>query len=385
MMATIVWHSCAPWAASGYGTQTALWAQKLKEMGHDVYISAFYGLSGAPTEWNGIPVLPGWGQNYCSGSLGEHCRRINPDLVITLGDIWVLDPGVLRQIPIAHWLPSDCRPMSTADRNVLEQSFPQLIAMSKFGYERFAREGFAPVYVPHGINLDTFKPSVTRDEDREAMGVAGKFVIGMNSANNDAIRKAIPEAMLAFAKFHRDHPESMLSLHTYVHQEGGQDLEFLAEHLGISDVTRVVDQYRYVDGMISGTDLAQWYGTLDVLNAASYGEGFGLPIVEAQACGIPVITTETSSMMELNPHGISVGGEPFWNGVHRGWWIRPSVSQLYRAFSQAYECRDDVDRDKLRDFTFEYDVDHVAETYMGPAVEELIRRIDFRLGRERAG
>lgn len=257
-MATIVWHSCAPWAASGYGTQTAIWGPKLREMGHDVYISTYYGLSGAPTEWNGIPVLPGFGQNYCSASLGEHCRKIDPDLVITLGDIWVLDPGILRQIPIAHWLPSDCRPMSAADRAVLEQSFPQLIAMSRFGYERFAREGFAPVYVPHGINMDIFKPSETRDKDREAMGVDGKFVIGMNSANNDAIRKAIPEAMLAFAKFHRDHPDSILSLHTYVHQEGGQDLEFLAEHLGISDVVRVADQYRYVGGMIPETDMAQW-------------------------------------------------------------------------------------------------------------------------------
>lgn len=382
-MATIMWHSCAPWAASGYGTQTAIWIRKLTEMGHDVYVSSYYGLSGAPTEWNGIPVLPGFGQNYCSPSMREHARRINPDLVITLGDIWVQDPGVLRELPIAHWLPSDCRPMSFADRNVLEQSFPQVIAMSRFGYDRFAHAGFAPLYVPHGINLDVFGFSVTRDGDREAMDLDGRFVIGMNSANNDAIRKALPESMLAFAKFHHDHPDSLLSLHTGIHQEGGQDLEFLAEHLGITDVTRVVDQYRYVAGMITDEDMASWYGSIDVLNTASYGEGFGLPIVEAQACGTPVITTDASSMTELNPHGTKVGGEPFWNGVHRGWWIRPSATQLYHAFSEAYERRDDVDRDLLRGFAGEYEVGHVAEKYMGPAVDELIRRIDFRLGRER--
>ena len=40
-------------------------------------------------------------------------------------------------------------------------------------------------------------------------------------------------------------------------------------------------------------------------------------------------------MEELNPLGITVDGEPFWNGVHRAWWVRPSVRGLYEAFQQA--------------------------------------------------
>lgn len=368
----IIWHSCASWAPSGYGTQTAIWVQKLTEMGHEVILSSYWGLSGSPTQYNGITVLPGYGHGYCSASLSEHYRAIRPDLVVTLSDVWVLDPGILREMPVAHWLPCDCRPMSTADRNCVESSGARLIAMSRFGYERFADAGFRPVYVPHGIDLSVFKPAGNREETRKALGLDDSFVIGINAANNDAIRKALPEMMLAFAKFHREHPDSFLALHTGVHQDGGQDLEAVAESLGITDRVRVVDQYRYHSGLVSPADLAGWYSAVDVLAACSYGEGFGLPIVEAQACGTPVITTRASSMEELNPHGTQVDGQPFWNGVHKAWWIRPDIPELTAAFMKAYESRDDVDRGRLREFAGEYDMNLVSEEFMKPAIEGLL-------------
>lgn len=345
-------------------------------MGHEVIISSYWGLSGAPTQWNGITVLPGYGSNYCSTSLGQHCKAVNPDLVITLGDIWVLDPNILRSIPVAHWLPVDCRPQSAADRSVIDQTGAQLIAMSRWGQDRMKTAGYNPLYVPHGIDTQVFTPPQSKQELRKACFPDGAFVVGINAANNDAIRKALPEQMLAFAKFHSRYPDSILALHTGVHQDGGQDLEALAENIGITDLVRVVDQYRLTGGLVSPADLAEWYGILDVVSACSYGEGFGLPILEAQSCGTPVICTEASAMAELNPHGIRVSGDPFWNGVHKGWWIRPSLGQMADAYEWHYLHRDEIDREKLREFTVaNYDVDYVAKTYMGPAIEEMARRM----------
>ncbi len=369
-MSKVVWHSCSPWAPSGYGQQTAIWIRKLKEMGHEVIVSSYWGLSGSPTQWEGITVLPGYGSNYCSTSLGGHCQVIKPDLVVTLGDIWVLDPGILRQYPVAHWLPSDCRPMSLADRSCINQSGARLIAMSRFGYDRFRTAGYKPYYIPHGIDTEIFRPAEDRDKVRDALGVTGNFVIGINAANNDAIRKALPEQMLAFAKFNADHPDSLLALHTGVHQEGGQDIESVAENLGITDKIRVVDQYRYHSGLVTPEDLAEWYQMLDVLSACTYGEGFGIPIVEAQASGVPVITTNASAMTELNPYGTAVDGEPFWNGVHKGWWISPGISQIAEAFEKAYrEWQEDP---RLREFALQYDKETVAREYFGPVISELL-------------
>jgi glycosyltransferase involved in cell wall biosynthesis len=379
-VARIIFHSCAPWSPSGYGSQCAIWSQKLKEMGHEVFISTFWGLNGSATQWEGITVLPGFGGSYCSPSLGQHAKHLNPDLVLTLGDVWVLDPAVLREIPVAHWLPADCRPMSTADRNVVEASGASLVAMSRFGQDRFREAGFGnALYVPHGIDMGTWTISGDRAGLRERAGISeDTFVIGVNAANNDAIRKAPAEMMLAFAKFLQSHPDSLLSLHTAVHCDGGQDLEFLAESLGITDRVIVVDQYRYSAGLIGPPDLNDWYNTIDVLLAATYGEGFGLPIVEAKACGVPVITTRCSSMEELNPDGLSVDGEPFWNGVHKGWWIRPSIPGMVAALEEAYERRGEVDRVKLRESVQPYDAGTVAEKHMGPVVDELAGRMASR-------
>jgi glycosyltransferase involved in cell wall biosynthesis len=381
-LAKIMWHSCAPWAPSGYGTQTAIWTKELKRLGHEIIISSYWGIQGAATQWEGMTVLPGFGGNYCSPSLFQHAKHFAPDLVVTLGDIWVMDPNVVKALPVAHWLPGDCRPMSLADRTVAEQSGAQLVAMSQFGQERFKTAGFNSLYVPHGIDTTVFRPLDNVPELREACGLEpDQFVIGINQANNDAIRKALPEQMLAFAKFARNHPDAILTLHTGVHQDGGQDLEAVAENLGILDQVRVVDQYRYSAGMITPDDLNEWYNVIDVLGQTVYAEGFGLPIMEAQAAGTPVITTNASSMVEVNPLGQHVDGQPFWNGVHKGWWIAPDVTQIYEAYELAYEQRKDVVSRKLRDFAKMYDYTQVSMKYMQPVIAELLARMEVRRAR----
>jgi glycosyltransferase involved in cell wall biosynthesis len=380
-MAKIMWHGCAPWSASlsGYGQQTAVWTQKLAEMGHDVFISAFWGLAGTVTQWNEIPVLPGFGGNYCSPSLRQHAQHVNPDLVISLGDGWVLDAAVLAELPAALWLPSDCRPMSAVDRNVAEASGSRLIAMSRFGQARFKDAGFNALYCPHAIDLSVFKPPESKTALREKRGISEPaFVVGVNAANNDPFRKSLPEIMLAFAKFASAHPDALLALHTGVHQDGGQDLEAIAEHLGITDLCRVADQYRYASGLISATDMADWYGYIDVLCSPSHGEGFGIPVIEAMAVGVPVITTRCSSLEELNPDGIQVDGEPWWNGTHKAWWIRPSVRGIWQALEQAYEQRHDVDPVKLRESVAQYEIEAVAEKHMRPVVDTLLEHMAAR-------
>jgi glycosyltransferase involved in cell wall biosynthesis len=290
--------------------------------------------------------------------------------------VWVMNADLLRELPLAHWLPGDCRPMSLADSSVVNASGVQLMAMSQFGYERFQRAGFNPLYVPHSVDPNVFKPLPNRAKLREAAGLTDdSFVIGINQANNDAIRKALPEQMLAFAKFAETHPDALLTLHTGVHQDGGQDLEAVAENLGIIDLVRVVDQYRYTSGLITPTDLNEWYNVIDVLSQTVYAEGFGLPIMEAQAAGTPAITTNASSMAEVNPYGIKVEGQPFWNGVHKGWWISPSISEIVAAYEQAYDERKAVDRKKLRRFAQTYATPKISKKYMQPAVAELIERV----------
>ena len=54
-------------------------------------------------------------------------------------------------------------------------------------------------------------------------------------------------------------------------------------------------------GSVSDTELLQLYNQAELLFYPSYFEGFGLPVVEAMACGLPVVASNTSSIVELIP------------------------------------------------------------------------------------
>ena len=162
-------------------------------------------------------------------------------------------------------------------------------------------------------------------------GAEGKFVIGINAANQDPVRKGFPEQFAAFAQFRQKHPEALLGVHSRIQTRQGVDLQRLAADLGIKDSVIFADQFAVASGMMGAPDMAKWYGVLDVLSNASYGEGFGLPVIEAQACGTPVITTAFSAMIELTGAGWCVAGDPYYNRGHNGWWLRPSASAIAAA------------------------------------------------------
>jgi glycosyltransferase involved in cell wall biosynthesis len=52
-------------------------------------------------------------------------------------------------------------------------------------------------------------------------------------------------------------------------------------------------------GFVDDTDLVQFYGACDLFVFPSFYEGFGLPILEAMACGRAVACSGTTAMMEV--------------------------------------------------------------------------------------
>ena len=58
------------------------------------------------------------------------------------------------------------------------------------------------------------------------------------------------------------------------------------------------DRVKHV-GFIPTADLPLWYNCAEAFLYPSVYEGFGLPVLEAMACGTPVITSNTSSLPEV--------------------------------------------------------------------------------------
>lgn len=380
----ILWVSNAPWASTGYGQQTALMLPRLRDAGHDVACMANYGLHGSRMDWDGFTIYPAgadWSNDMIAATAEEHFQG-EPGWVIVLYDAWTLDSPKYHDLNLAVWCPVDHMPLPRlVKRHFTEyQSVP--IAMSRFGELMFRADGLEPLYAPHGIDTKIFYPR-SKAEARAKVGLdPGQFLVGMVSTNNsiDPCRKAYPEAFLAFRRFLEHDPDALLYVHAFHGtSQGGIDLEPLATARGIDPKNLVfVDQYRYRAGMISPEEMAWTYSLFDVLLFPSLGEGFGIPAVEAQACGVPIIVSDYSAQAELvGPGSLAVPVQESWDPSQLADWGIPNVEALEGALIAR---RDDLDG--LGDKTIEraewarqYDANTVFDTYWVGVLADLEARL----------
>lgn len=376
----ILWASNAPYFPSGYGVQSALFGPRLRDLGHDV---AYYATFGAPTtlEWEGMTVYPEdghYGNETLAACAQRHAGLLADCLVIALGDAWLFDPrGFPEDLRLAAWAPVDHEPMPERTRAVLADHRVTPIAMTRFGEAEMAAAGLSPLYVPHAVDTETFRPRPDeRAEIREAIAVPeDAFLVGMVAANTGSpllSRKGFPQIFRAFARFRAMRPDALLYVHTNGSEQGGLDLARLAGSCGLGpEALRFTDPLVWSLG-VSREDLARLLSAFDVLVMPSLGEGFGLPLIEAQACGVPVIATDHSAMRELCEAGWLVDGEEWYDAPHDSWFKVPSVKLLAAALELAYEARDDEAlRREARTFALGYDVERVVDEFWVPALEQL--------------
>jgi glycosyltransferase involved in cell wall biosynthesis len=106
------------------------------------------------------------------------------------------------------------------------------------------------------------------------------------------------------------------------------------------------------------------------------GEGFGIPVLEAQACGVPAIVTDFSAMPEVCGAGWHVSYDRTWTG-QSSWQAVPSVPDILEALEACY-AQPDGAKQKMKDgatrHAAEYDVRKVMQQYWIPA----LRRIEHQ-------
>lgn len=181
---------------------------------------------------------------------------------------------------------------------------------------------------------------------------------------------------MAWYRFSRRHKGCRLYLHTNpAPTHAGYDLIELARHIGFAKEELIFcDPYWNVLGFPDGY-MAQVYNAADVLLSPSMGEGFGLPIVEAQACGCPVIVGNWTSMPELCFAGWKVRGQPFYTPLG-SWQFIPFIESIEQALEKAWQKRNNEElRQKAREGALAYDADRVTELYWKPVLEELAEAV----------
>lgn len=371
----ILWVSNDPRMKTGYGTQTAQVCKRLSKE-HEVVILANAGTSGRVEEWDGITVFGSgfeqWGHNDVIGGLAQ---VLDIDQVITLFDAWPLSPDVYAKINASVWTPVDHATVPPKVAAFFNASAATPIAMSRHGQAAFEVVGRSVPYVPHGIDTSVFRP-YDQTESRKVSGLpTDRFIVGMVSTNKGTqpSRKAFEVAFRTFGAFSKAVPDALL----YVHAEmfghaSGVDLQLLANHYDISPDNLYFSDQLSMRYTLSDESMAQLYSSFDVLSFATMGEGFGIPAIEAQACGCPVITSNFTAQRELNPHGWQVGGQLWFDDYQKADLQTPDDRQMLDALVNALEAKGNQElKDKCREFALEYDADRVFETYWQPVIEDL--------------
>lgn len=393
----INWHSNAPWSSTGYGNQTRLFAPRIQQLGYKIGITAFYGLQGGMADWRGIRVYPLGKHPYGQDIIGASAQFDGADAIITLMDAWVVQPENTAPLPWFPWFPIDCEPIPW---NVLTsvRKATKGITMSKFGQQQAEAAGLETWYIPHGVETNVFAPTTGSRE--RLKWPTDKFIVGMVAANKGVPpRKSFFEQIAAFAALHREKKDTLLYLHTDDGTHGGESVDLVdyCTKLGlrvgwmnnstVRDETDVLfsDQYTNLIGL-PDPYMVDVYNGLDVMMLCSMGEGFGIPLIEAQACGCPVVTGDWTSMGELMFSGWKISkaeARPTYHPYFKAWqWAVNPESVADRLF-KAYEMRGNADyRKRARDGALRYDADKVAEKYWKPVLAEMEKMLTEYSGLE---
>lgn len=384
----MLWVSNAPWTPTGYGNQTSLFAPRVRDAGWDVAIACNYGFAGALTSWNGMRVYPTGYDNYSNDVIPSHAadwlagdwsaEGPGDGWVYTLFDVYTFKNPRYQRFNMACWTPVDHLPVPPNVKTWFVENNAVPIAMSKFGHHQLQRAGLDPLYIPHGVDTSRFTPGDKADAKAQMGLPEDAFVVTMNAANKGTqlIRKSFVEAFTAFSTFARQHNDAVLYMHTErLGNSAGVNLLELAEFVGIpEDRIMWVDPYLYMTGQLGTDAMTTMYRASDVLLAPSKGEGFGIPVVEAQACGTPVIVSNFTAQPELVGDGWLVQGEIDYDFPQHATVFRPSIESIFDALVQAYRSRTEQPSAKAREFAETYDVQRVWDDHFAPTLEILKSR-----------
>jgi len=256
----------------------------------------------------------------------ELLAKIEPDVVVMLHDAnillfllfenknWDKDQILARYRPIITYVPVDGynRPPAW---NILT-SISNAVAMSQFGQD--SMPGSQLVY--HGVDTQAFYPvsktrplvvssgRVVRDQGdcKEAFGYPRDSFLIVRVDKNSG-RKDFASTIKAVWPVMKRHKDVRVHLHT----TGGRNQDdalvvndMLTREPDVHDRFSLPTLHNSFEGWPEN-DLVALLNAADLFVTTSRGEGFGLTIAEAMACGTPVIAQNVSAIPEVvGPGGI---------------------------------------------------------------------------------
>jgi glycosyltransferase involved in cell wall biosynthesis len=145
--------------------------------------------------------------------------------------------------------------------------------------------------VPNGVDnhFQPVKDKKSLEEFQKKHNITGRTILYAGSIFN---RRRLPILMEAFKKVCQEHEDVQLLIAGENRTYPYQNLPALAHKLGINNRTHF---FNFVDE----NTLLLLYNIADIFVYLSEYEGFGIPLLEALACGTPAISSDNSALQEI--------------------------------------------------------------------------------------
>ena len=291
---------------SGRSIHAIKWANTLCQRGFEVHLFSLHGFSealDARVKRQPLPLRAPFGYLLNVPWLRSQLRRLQPELLHshsasgygTLGRLSGYHPHILSvwgsdvfrfperssfhrrmlvsNLANADWVCSTSHAMAARVRDLSDQV-----------------RGIS--VVPFGIDVDRFAPRP----------IPGRGTITIGTVKWLKPVYGIDVLVKAFAKcrdhLQRDNPNLASRLRLMLVGSGPQrfELDQLAERLGVASVTRFI-------GEVSNDDVPRLLRSMDIFVVASRSESFGVSVLEASACGLPVVVTKVGGLPEVVEDG----------------------------------------------------------------------------------
>ncbi len=144
--------------------------------------------------------------------------------------------------------------------------------------------------IPNFIDLEKFKKQ-KKDHFKKAICPNGEYLI-VHTSNFRKVKR-VGDVMKVFNNIHKEIPSKLLMIGDGPERSTA---ELMAREFGINDAVRFLGKQEAVEEVLSVADL---------FLMPSEKESFGLAALEAMACEVPVISSNTGGLPELNVQGVT--------------------------------------------------------------------------------
>jgi glycosyltransferase involved in cell wall biosynthesis len=304
-------------------------------------MAMIYNAAGAETvNWSSVywftNPYSSWPATIRKQHLNEMILKSEANFFVSLQDIFMFEPGPFKCLS-AVWMPLHFIPIE----------HPTVLALADFDLQLPISGWGASILEPlqrqvkcarhidvvaHGRCAKTYKPDFQNEKKKWKTRFTwgwpqDAFVVFLVASNSEESgRKAFDAQLQAFSILRRNVPHAWLHIHAEAVR--AYDIPRLLETFGeVSSRAQWINEQdtrwrTHSEAPIRGKRvsmtpatslnsiseemMADMYRASDVVLAATCSEGCGVPILEAQLCGCPVVTTRATAMWEETLFGISV-------------------------------------------------------------------------------